>query len=158
MGQERAVILVLAEHERWPERLHRQLRATGAEVHVVSPAPGRGSRRAAAAPRDEPATARVVPLVTSTRPIVLVLDLDVCGGAALEILEQLRATGRTVPAVVLSTSDRAGLLDRALRAGARIVLHKPVSGARLVRAVLRLLRHARRSAHVAALPPPARSR
>ncbi len=156
MTREQVLILVVAEPGAWSEQLSEPLRTAGLTVRLATLETDRGRLSGNGLVLDGPdrRPVRASEFVALSRPVVLVLDMDFCGGAALELLEQLKQAGHAAPAVLLSSSERAALLERAWRAGARVVLHKPVAPASLLRAVLRLVRLARRAGATPALPPP----
>lgn len=57
----------------------------------------------------------------------LILDLHMPGMSGLELLEQLRARGSKVPALLVTGRGDPGLNDRIARAGMLATLSKPVS-------------------------------
>ena len=62
----------------------------------------------------------------------LLLDLDLPGASGRQVLEQLRASGVTTPAIVLTTNGkRVG--SRLQKANVLAVLSKPVAGEELLR-------------------------
>jgi FixJ family two-component response regulator len=62
----------------------------------------------------------------------VVSDLRLPGQSGLELLDALRARGRTEPFVLITAHDAPGLRDEALRRGAAAYLAKPFRGTLLV--------------------------
>lgn len=56
----------------------------------------------------------------------LLLDLNMPEMGGIELLELLRSRGDTIPVIVVTAQNDAGVLERARRAGAMAVLPKPV--------------------------------
>jgi len=56
----------------------------------------------------------------------LLLDLNMPEMGGIELLELLRSRGDTIPVIVVTAQNDAGVLDRARKAGAYAVLEKPV--------------------------------
>jgi len=56
----------------------------------------------------------------------LLLDLNMPEMGGIELLELLRSRGDTIPVIVVTAQNDAGVLDRARRSGAYAVLEKPV--------------------------------
>ena len=73
-------------------------------------------------------------------PDLVILDLGLPAGDGFSVLERLKANEKlaSIPVVVLSGRDRVGNKDRALKAGARAFLQKPLANDKLL-AVLRLV-------------------
>ncbi len=67
-------------------------------------------------------------------PNVILLDLDLAGASAVEIIPQLLANGVS-RALVLSGERRNSILDRAVRAGARGILHKNAEAEQVLKAI-----------------------
>jgi FixJ family two-component response regulator len=76
----------------------------------------------------------------------LLLDLNMPEMGGIELLELLRSRGDTIPVVVVTSQNDAGMLDRARRAGAYAVLQKPADD-RLIKTIDTIL-----SAHSGAEP------
>jgi DNA-binding response OmpR family regulator len=74
-------------------------------------------------------------------PDLILLDLGLPAGDGFSVLERLKANDRLslIPVIVLSARDRASNKDRALKAGAKIFLQKPVDNARLLLVIRQLL-------------------
>jgi len=64
----------------------------------------------------------------------LLLDLNMPEMGGIELLELLRSRGDTIPVIVVTAQNDAGVLERARRAGAMAVLSKPVDDS-LIRTV-----------------------
>lgn len=90
-------------------------------------------------------------------PDLMILDLGLPAGDGFSVLERLRVNGKlsTIPVIVLSGWDRVGNWDRALKAGAKTFLQKPVANDKLL-AVIRLVlaEHDHRGVVVYDLPGP----
>jgi DNA-binding response OmpR family regulator len=73
-------------------------------------------------------------------PDLMILDLGLPAGDGFSVLERMKVNERlsVIPVIVLSGRDRVGNWDRALRAGAKTFLQKPVSNDKLM-AVIRLV-------------------
>lgn len=70
----------------------------------------------------------------------LVVDQNLPGLSGLSLLESLRATGVTLPAILITTNPRAALRDRAATAGIPII-EKPLLTDALLTAVRTALSH-----------------
>jgi DNA-binding response OmpR family regulator len=70
----------------------------------------------------------------------MILDLGLPAGDGFSVLERLKANESlsSIPVIVLSGRDRVGNWDRALKAGAKTFLQKPVANDKLL-AVIRLV-------------------
>ena len=75
------------------------------------------------------------------RPDLLLLDLGLPGGDGFTVLERLKALDMLaeIPIVVISGRDRYVNKDRALQAGAKVFLQKPVRSAELLSTIQELL-------------------
>src|SRR5271165_3439076 len=73
-------------------------------------------------------------------PDLMILDLGLPAGDGFSVLERLRVNERlsSIPVIVLSGRDRVGNWDRAIKAGAKTFLQKPVTNDKLL-AVIRLV-------------------
>jgi two-component system KDP operon response regulator KdpE len=73
-------------------------------------------------------------------PDLIILDLGLPAGDGFSVLERLRANQSLclIPVIVLSRRDRNANKERALKAGARFFLQKPVANDRLL-SVIRLI-------------------
>src|SRR6202000_1497119 len=73
-------------------------------------------------------------------PDLMILDLGLPAGDGFSVLERLKANEKlsSIPVIVLSGRDRVGNWDRAIKAGAKTFLQKPVANDKLL-AVLRLI-------------------
>ncbi len=74
-------------------------------------------------------------------PDLILLDLGLPAGDGFTVMERLRASDSMslIPILVLSARDRGTNRDRALKAGARAFLQKPVDTADLLAAIRRAL-------------------
>lgn len=72
-------------------------------------------------------------------PDLIILDLGLPAGDGFSVLERLKAnlSLALIPVIVVSARDRNANRERALKAGARAFLQKPVDNARLL-SVIRL--------------------
>jgi DNA-binding response OmpR family regulator len=91
-------------------------------------------------------------------PDLMILDLGLPAGDGFSVLERLKANESlsSIPVIVLSGRDRVGNWDRALKAGAKTFLQKPVANDKLL-AVIRLVlsEHENTGTAVYDLPGPA---
>jgi DNA-binding response OmpR family regulator len=73
-------------------------------------------------------------------PDLVILDLGLPAGDGFSVLERMRANEKlsSIPVIVLSARDRVGNRDRALKAGAKAFLQKPMANDKLL-AVIRLV-------------------
>ena len=73
-------------------------------------------------------------------PDLIILDLGLPAGDGFSVLERLKVNERlsSIPVIVLSGRDRVGNWDRAIKAGAKTFLQKPVPNDKLL-AVVRLI-------------------
>jgi DNA-binding response OmpR family regulator len=73
-------------------------------------------------------------------PDLMILDLGLPAGDGFSVLERLKVNDSLsgIPVIVLSGRDRVGNWDRALKAGAKTFLQKPVANDKLL-AVIRLV-------------------
>jgi DNA-binding response OmpR family regulator len=73
-------------------------------------------------------------------PDLMILDLGLPAGDGFSVLERLKANVKlsSIPVIVLSGRDRVGNRDRALKAGAKTFLQKPIANDKLL-AVIRLV-------------------
>jgi DNA-binding response OmpR family regulator len=73
-------------------------------------------------------------------PDLMILDLGLPAGDGFSVLERLKVNERlsSIPVIVLSARDRVGNWDRAIKAGAKTFLQKPVANEKLL-AVIRLV-------------------
>ena len=74
-------------------------------------------------------------------PDLVILDLGLPAGDGFSVLERLKANASlsSIPVIVLSARDRTANRDRALKAGARIFLQKPVDNAQLLSLIRQIL-------------------
>jgi DNA-binding response OmpR family regulator len=73
-------------------------------------------------------------------PDLIILDLGLPAGDGFSVLERLRVNEKlsSIPVIVLSGRDRVGNWDRAVKAGAKTFLQKPVANEKLL-AIMRLI-------------------
>ena len=73
-------------------------------------------------------------------PDLMILDLGLPAGDGFSVLERMKVNESlsSIPVIVLSGRDRVGNWDRALKAGAKTFLQKPVANDKLL-AVIRLV-------------------
>jgi DNA-binding response OmpR family regulator len=71
-------------------------------------------------------------------PDLIILDLGLPAGDGFSVLERLKANDSLslIPVIVVSARDRSANMDRALKAGAKAFLQKPVDNTELL-AVIR---------------------
>ena len=75
------------------------------------------------------------------KPDLILLDLGLPAGDGFSVLERLKATGAlsSIPVIVLSGRDRVGNRERALKAGAKSFLQKPMENDKLLAAIRSVL-------------------
>jgi len=83
-------------------------------------------------------------LAFDSRPELIVLDINLPGFSGLEILEELRQRGQTVPVLILSARGRVSQKVEGLALGADDYLAKPFELAELLARVEALLRRFRK--------------
>jgi DNA-binding response OmpR family regulator len=73
-------------------------------------------------------------------PDLVILDLGLPAGDGFSVLERMKANEKlsSIPVIVLSGRDRVGNRDRAIKAGAKTFLQKPIANDKLL-AVIRLV-------------------
>ena len=101
--------------------------------------------------------------VRGHQPAVLVLDLNMPGGSALEAIPELRREAPDTEIVVLTMQDDPAFAREALRAGALAYVLKEAAESELVEAVRRaaageIYLTPQLGARIAAAPPPRTSR
>jgi DNA-binding response OmpR family regulator len=93
-------------------------------------------------------------------PDLMILDLGLPAGDGFSVLERMKVNESlsSIPVIVLSGRDRVGNWDRALKAGAKTFLQKPVANDKLL-AVIRLVlaEHEHTGATVYDLPGPSQN-
>jgi len=74
-------------------------------------------------------------------PDLIILDLGLPAGDGFAVLARLKANDNLslIPVIVLSARDRNGNRDRALKAGAKAFLQKPVDNAHLLSVIRQVL-------------------
>jgi FixJ family two-component response regulator len=77
------------------------------------------------------------------RPDCVVLDLHMPGMSGLEVLEELRATRRELPALIITAYDTAEARAQCLAAGASAYLRKPLEERVLLNSISASMAHAR---------------
>jgi two-component system OmpR family response regulator len=77
-----------------------------------------------------------------SNPDLIILDLGLPAGDGFTVLERLQAVDAfaAIPVIVLSGRDRAANQDRAMQAGARMFLQKPVQTSYLLSAINQALK------------------
>ena len=69
----------------------------------------------------------------------LLLDIKLPGISGFELLERLRASGVQMPVIIITSQDREGMEERAMRLGATAYLRKPVDEETLLSAIRRAM-------------------
>jgi DNA-binding response OmpR family regulator len=74
-------------------------------------------------------------------PDLILLDLGLPAGDGFTVMERLKATDSLslIPVIVVSARDRNINMDRALQAGAKAFLQKPVDNAQLLAVIRKVL-------------------
>src|SRR5450755_3846035 len=74
-------------------------------------------------------------------PDLIILDLGLPAGDGFSVMERLKATDSLslIPVIVVSARDHNANADRALKAGARAFLQKPVDNAELLKVIRQVL-------------------
>jgi DNA-binding response OmpR family regulator len=74
-------------------------------------------------------------------PDLIILDLGLPAGDGFSVMERLKANDSLslIPVIVLSARDRSANMDRALKAGAKAFLQKPVDNAQLLSVIRKVL-------------------
>jgi DNA-binding response OmpR family regulator len=74
-------------------------------------------------------------------PDLIILDLGLPAGNGFSVMERLKANDSLslIPVIVVSASDVIANMDRALKAGAKAFLQKPVDNARLLSVIRKVL-------------------
>jgi DNA-binding response OmpR family regulator len=74
-------------------------------------------------------------------PDLIILDLGLPAGDGFSVMERLQANNilSTIPVIVVSGRDRAANKDRAIKAGAKAFLQKPVDNARMMAVIRQIL-------------------
>ena len=74
-------------------------------------------------------------------PDLIILDLGLPAGDGFSVMERLKANDSLalIPVIVLSARDRVANMDRALKAGAKAFLQKPVDNAQLLSVIRQVL-------------------
>ena len=89
--------------------------------------------------RDFPSCAAHLEMAACDEADCLILDIHMPGMSGLELLEQLRAEGATMPIILMTGRPTPAIERRAAAAGAVAVLEKPFRGNHLVDIVRRAL-------------------
>ena len=74
-------------------------------------------------------------------PDLIILDLGLPAGDGFSVMERLKANDALslIPVIVVSARDRDANMDRALKAGAKAILQKPVENAEFLAVIRRVL-------------------
>src|SRR3979490_2721695 len=106
-------------------RLSLQLRLTANEYDVISASDGVAS----------------VAEARKHMPDLIILDLGLPAGDGFSVLERLKANDSLslIPVIVVSARDRDTNMNRALKAGAKAFLQKPVENAELLAVIQQAL-------------------
>jgi DNA-binding response OmpR family regulator len=74
-------------------------------------------------------------------PDVIILDLGLPAGDGFSVMDRLKANDSLslIPVIVVSARDRNANMDRALKAGAKAFLQKPVANAELLAVIRKVL-------------------
>lgn len=77
-------------------------------------------------------------LLERSDPLLVILDVHLPRLGGMEVLRELRRRGQSVPILMVSSEDQAGLYAQALAEGASGFLRKPIAADLLLRAIRRL--------------------
>jgi FixJ family two-component response regulator len=69
---------------------------------------------------------------TATEPVCLLVDLQLGGLSGLDLLRELRISGSTLPVIIITATDDAGIRSEAEQLGCTAYLRKPFQGRALV--------------------------
>src|ERR1700682_4317560 len=74
-------------------------------------------------------------------PDLIILDLGLPAGDGFSVMERLKANDNLalIPVIVISARDRGADMERALKAGAKAFLQKPVDNAKLLAVIRKVL-------------------
>ena len=74
-------------------------------------------------------------------PDLIILDLGLPAGDGFSVMDRLKANDSLslIPVIVVSARDRTANMDRAIRAGAKAFLQKPVDNAELLAVIRQVL-------------------
>ena len=74
-------------------------------------------------------------------PDLIILDLGLPAGDGFSVMDRLKANDSLslIPVIVVSARDRTANMDRALKAGAKAFLQKPVDNAELLAVIRQVL-------------------
>jgi DNA-binding response OmpR family regulator len=74
-------------------------------------------------------------------PDLIILDLGLPAGDGFSVMERLKANDNlsAIPVIVLSARDKSAAMDRALKAGAKAFLQKPVDNNQLLSVIRQVL-------------------
>jgi DNA-binding response OmpR family regulator len=74
-------------------------------------------------------------------PDLIILDLGLPAGDGFSVMERLNANDNlaVIPVIVLSARDKSAAMDRALKAGAKAFLQKPVDNNQLLSVIRQVL-------------------
>jgi CheY-like chemotaxis protein len=118
-----AHILIVDDDPEMRQALQIRLRANGYDVHCAEDG------------------VRAISEAHKHTPDLIVLDLGLPAGDGFVVLDRLKTNLNlsSIPVIVLSGRDRMGNQERALKAGARAFLQKPVTNSQFIAVIQQML-------------------
>jgi len=83
---------------------------------------------------------KTLPRIETTRPDIVILDISLPEGSAMDLIKTIKAAHPLLPILVLSMHDENVYAERVIRAGARGFVMKRETADRVIEAIYRVLR------------------